>query len=349
MRRWLVGATGGVLALVLAGAVGWALRIALEPAAALESTARWVTTTVEKGSVSRTIRLSAAATWVVERTLPVRVSGVVTAVTVDASRDTSPGETVLTVDLRPVVVGRGDVPAFRDLARGASGDDVRQLQALLQETGFASAAPSGTFDAATSRAVRAWQKAHGLPVDGVVRAGDVIYVPRLPARLRAADGIGPGSTVATGDDALGVLAAEPRFRIDLQEEQVDLVLPGTAVDVHGPQGEVWRGAVSDTVRPVDGTPHVTVRGSDDTSLCADACGTLPQDDEVLLLTEVHVVPRVDGPVVPAGAVSTAAGGETFVTTEDGRRVTVSVRAQAGGSVVVDGVPVGTAVRIPAAS
>ncbi len=54
------------------------------------------------------------------------------------------------------------------LRLGDSGEPVRCLQAALLTNGFATAAPTGTFDDATDVAVRAAQTARGLAVDGVV-------------------------------------------------------------------------------------------------------------------------------------------------------------------------------------
>jgi hypothetical protein len=50
---------------------------------------------------------------------------------------------------------------------GASGDEVACLQAQLAKAGFTVASPSGTFDAATDQAVRSFQSARSLGVDGI--------------------------------------------------------------------------------------------------------------------------------------------------------------------------------------
>lgn len=55
----------------------------------------------------------------------------------------------------------------RDLAQGAVGLDVSVLQFLLRARGFCSDEPTGAFTAGTTRAVKAFQSAHGLAVDGI--------------------------------------------------------------------------------------------------------------------------------------------------------------------------------------
>jgi membrane-bound lytic murein transglycosylase B len=47
-----------------------------------------------------------------------------------------------------------------------SRDDVRALQAALNDRGFAAGAADGQFGPASRQALRAWQRAQGLPADG---------------------------------------------------------------------------------------------------------------------------------------------------------------------------------------
>ncbi len=54
------------------------------------------------------------------------------------------------------------------LVRGARGADVRDLQSLLHDGGYQKGKATGVLDAATERAVRRFQRAQGLGVDGVV-------------------------------------------------------------------------------------------------------------------------------------------------------------------------------------
>jgi hypothetical protein len=56
----------------------------------------------------------------------------------------------------------------RTLRRGSSGAEVRLLQQLLTDLGFYTGPINGFFDAATERAVRAFQASVGIRVDGIV-------------------------------------------------------------------------------------------------------------------------------------------------------------------------------------
>lgn len=58
----------------------------------------------------------------------------------------------------------------RKLKRGCSGSDVKRLQELLTELGYDCGTADGIFGSKTEAAVKAFQKAHSLYVDGIVGA-----------------------------------------------------------------------------------------------------------------------------------------------------------------------------------
>jgi peptidoglycan hydrolase-like protein with peptidoglycan-binding domain len=60
------------------------------------------------------------------------------------------------------------------LRPGASGEAVRELQQALKGLGYHPGTVDGHFGARTESAVKAFQKARGIPVDGIV--GDVTWV-----------------------------------------------------------------------------------------------------------------------------------------------------------------------------
>src|SRR5215213_2403681 len=78
------------------------------------------------------------------------------------------GDVLLTASGRPVFVLQGDVPAYRDLVPGISGQDVRQLKDALRRLGF-DPGPGDTYDVGTSAAVEAWYKAKGWEPFGSTR------------------------------------------------------------------------------------------------------------------------------------------------------------------------------------
>lgn len=346
-RRVIARMVGPVVTALLVGtALGWAARVVLEPATTLEPAPDYAVVDVTSGSVGRSVELAVTATWDTVAPLPVRSAGVITAVPIAPGELVDAGDVLLTVDARPVVAAAGAVPAYRDLARGDRGADVAQLERLLHARGLLDDEPDDMFDASTRNAVRRWQAATGVPADGVVRASDVVFVPTLPARLQPADDVVPGATVSPGQFAFDVLASAPHLTIPLQDEQTGLVRAGMSVRVDVGDGVTWSAIVDRVQTPPGGSATATLVGTDGSAVCTTDCALVPARGATALPGRVDVVPAVQGPVVPAAAVSTDARGATFVTDAAGNRVPVTVLATAGGLSAVSGVRPGSTVRLP---
>lgn len=86
--------------------------------------------------------------------------GVITTLPVQNTQLTE-GDVLLAASGRPVFVLQGDVPTYRDLVPGISGDDVRQLESGLQRLGFDPGPVDGTYDEQTSAAVAEWYASAG--------------------------------------------------------------------------------------------------------------------------------------------------------------------------------------------
>ena len=71
------------------------------------------------------------------------------------------GSVMLTESSRPMFVLQGEIPAYRDLVPGISGNDVRQLEKGLERLGFDPGPIDGAYDAQTSAAVAQWYKSAG--------------------------------------------------------------------------------------------------------------------------------------------------------------------------------------------
>ena len=79
------------------------------------------------------------------------------------------GAVALTASGRPVFVFQGQVPAYRDLAPGVSGEDVRQLEAGLKRMGFDPGPVDGIYDQQTGAAVARWYAKKGWEPFGSTR------------------------------------------------------------------------------------------------------------------------------------------------------------------------------------
>jgi peptidoglycan hydrolase-like protein with peptidoglycan-binding domain len=71
------------------------------------------------------------------------------------------GDVMLTASGRPLFVFQGEIPAYRDLVPGISGEDVRQLEEGLKRLGFDPGPIDGAYDEQTSAAVADWYSSAG--------------------------------------------------------------------------------------------------------------------------------------------------------------------------------------------
>lgn len=343
-----------VLALVVAAAAGagfWAGRVALQaPVDPLAMNPPPSTYVVETGMVGRSLSFAALAEWELVPLAQRSGSGVVTSVLLDAEGGVvEPGDVAFTVNLRPVVVAEGAVPMFRSMGLRAEGADVAQLQTLLIGLGFYEGETDGVFGVSTRTAVRAWQESLGVEDSGVVEAGDIAFVPSLPARVVLAESVTVGARLADGETVLLLVPDVPVFQIPLAPEQAALVPLTADVVVSFAEG-TWEAQIVRAIeKPEFGQLDLILSGSDGGSVCGDDCAEWVElQGRNNFRAEVIVVPETTGPVVPVAAISTNPGNEPYVTLEDGTQVPVTIVASASGIAVVEGIDAGTVIQLPVA-
>lgn len=340
-RRWLGPGMWGVAVLAAAG-LGVVLgRWAFEPPPVVAAASTPETVTVAEMTVGTSVPLAVSARWTARPFGVGAASGVLTSVDVAEGATVLAGQRLYTVDLRPVVAAVGDVPAFRDLAQGARGADVGQLQRLLVDGGFLGAHRDGVFDRATLVAAKAWQASLGVEQDGVVRAGDLVFAARLPARVRLADDVAVGRRLVPGDVVLSVLDGDPEFVATIpQAQEADPTLPiEVTVDA-----EVVPAVVAGSRDDQSGNALWTLTRPDGSALCAARCEEVPLDPQQAVFPARQVlVPEVTGPGVPAAAVWFTAAGEPYLVGSDGARLPVRILGRGQGAVVIAGVEPGTVV------
>jgi peptidoglycan hydrolase-like protein with peptidoglycan-binding domain len=276
--------------------------------------------------------------------------GTVTAVSVSPGDEVKPGQVLYAVNLRPVVVAEGSTPAFRALSRGAKGADVQQLQVMLTELGLFSGASDGQFGGATERAVRGWQGSLGVDKDGMVQAGDLVFVPSLPGRVALdKEIIHRGATLVGGEAAVSGLAAVPTFTISVTRQQASAMPAGTVVELDIEDAS-WTAIVAgqESHPELQETVVVTLEGTGG-PVCGDQCGLVPVTGESLLNSRIITQETVAGIVAPSAALWSAADGTVSVIDDQGVPHEVRVLASAQGMSVVEGVDRGMRVRVPAGS
>jgi multidrug efflux pump subunit AcrA (membrane-fusion protein) len=146
----------------------------------------------------------------------------------------------------------GSRPAWRPLGPGVSdGADVRQLEANLKLLGFTRKGDkiNRHWDARTTAAVKRWQRSAGLPVDGEIDLGEVVFLPEairvteIPAALGSM--VGQGGAVLSGTSDRRVVG------LDLDAADRSLVEVGKAVEVELPDGTSVPGTIQSISRVAD--------------------------------------------------------------------------------------------------
>jgi peptidoglycan hydrolase-like protein with peptidoglycan-binding domain len=237
----------------------------------------------------------------------------------------SQGDVLLAVDGEPVVLLLGDIPAYRLMEIGTEGEDVRQLQTALEELGFGSVdgfAVDGSFTAATTVAVIAWQQSVGARPDGIVNLGDVVFLAE-PIRVGATP-IAAGDQLRDGMPILSASSNATNVSVDLSTDDQDLVDVGDDVVVILPDESREPGVVSEIGTVVQANQQgATFFEMSVTLINAEAA---PGLDEAPVDVEI-VSDRADNVlVVPVTALlALSEGGYAVeVVTEDGSIVLVAV-------------------------
>jgi len=348
-RWWVGGVLGGIVLVAAGAAVGWAGSTVFAPPPDVLDSTPFTTAEVVPGEVGSSINLNTVADW---KPVPIAAnlaSGTVTSVAVAPGQEVGVGSVLYSVNLRPVVIAQGAIPAFRSLARGTVGADVAQLQAMLTQLGFYDGDVSGDFGWRTQAAVEAWQLSLGLDDDGVVQAGDVVFVPTLPTRISLdAEKVVRGASIGAGESVISGLPAAPTFRVPVTDAQSAMMPDGTRVEVTGPDAQAWEGFVVDRIAQQQGsTIDVILTGPDGAPVCGVECGAISVTEQSLLRSRVVTVETVTGLTVPSAALVSRADGTIAVIEEDGTEHRVTVVTSARGMSVIEGVSAGLRVRVPA--
>jgi peptidoglycan hydrolase-like protein with peptidoglycan-binding domain len=240
------------------------------------------------------------------------------------------------VDGHKVPLLFGDRPAWRPLGPDASGADVRQLKQNLVALGFATAGSLGTGDAwtaATTDAVKRWQKATGLDQDGVVDLGEAVFLPG--AVIVASQSGHVGDDARPGGEVLTATPAAPVVTVKLDAAKRGLVKAGDTLDIELPGGKRIPGTVASVGTVASGdnnggggsqvevavTPHGSTDGLDGAPV--DVYVTRQRAENVL--------------AVPIGALlALAEGGYGIETAADHQLLPVETGLFADGQVEVRG-------------
>jgi peptidoglycan hydrolase-like protein with peptidoglycan-binding domain len=209
------------------------------------------------------------------------------------------------------VLLRGRVPAYRALAEGDSGADVRQLNAALVALGYASAddvdPTSDDFGWRTRVALEKLQKALGVDQTGTLELGAAIFLPGA-IRVTRVDGT-LGGAAGPGGPVLEATSTTRLVTVALDAAKQAQIRAGERVAITLPDGRTTPGVVSRV-----GTVATTSGQGADASTTVDveialarpaASGRLDQAPVQVAITTAAVR---DALVVPVTALLALAGG-----------------------------------------
>ncbi|HSA52557.1 MAG TPA: peptidoglycan-binding domain-containing protein [Yinghuangia sp.] len=142
------------------------------------------------------------------------------------------GQPVYAVDERPVPLLYGATPLYRELAPGDEGQDVAVVENNLVALGYTGFTADDAYTSATADAVRAWQKALGIPETGTIGPGDAVVAPEA----RRVDSVTATLGRAASGPVLDWTGTARGVSVALEVQYEDLVDTGTKATVELPDG-----------------------------------------------------------------------------------------------------------------
>jgi Putative peptidoglycan binding domain len=247
-RRWWRVLAGVVVVVVVAGAVVsvvWPFGGSSSGGSGSANPYQTVVGTVTKGTLTSRIAVNATLGHAGAYNLINRDQGTYTAVPA-VGQVIRQGQVAYRVDGSPVVLLYGRVPAYRALAEGATGADVRQLNRDLVALGYATAAEldpsSDYFSWQTAAALEELQAHLGVTQTGRLSLGQVVFLPSairvtaVPASL--------GGPAGPGSPALTATSTTPQVTINLDAAEQSYVKVGDGVTITLPDLQTTPGVIT---------------------------------------------------------------------------------------------------------
>jgi hypothetical protein len=151
------------------------------------------------------------------------------------------GKALYKVDAEPVPLLYGTLPAYRTLAPGVEGADVKQFEKNLWALGYRGFTVDSDYTAATASAVEQWQEDQNEDDTGRVEPGRIRYAPG-PVRIDS-EAAQNGSVVQPGAEILQYSGTALVATVDLEMDSQRLARTGAAVHVEMPDGTTVPGRI----------------------------------------------------------------------------------------------------------
>jgi peptidoglycan hydrolase-like protein with peptidoglycan-binding domain len=205
------------------------------------------------------------------------------------------GDVMLTASGRPAFVLQGEIPAYRDLVPGISGDDVRQLESGLKRLGFDPGPVDGTYDEQTSAAVSDWYASAGFQPFGATPE-QLANIRALEQELAIAinDKLAADDAAAAAPLAVDAARASVDYAIANERANASAVLAVTQAAVVSAQlaGEVEIQAAIDAQKAAEREAQrlndLVVRLAADLDTAQRQAGVRLPVDEIVFVTALPV-------------------------------------------------------------
>jgi peptidoglycan hydrolase-like protein with peptidoglycan-binding domain len=153
------------------------------------------------------------------------------------------GDVLYRVDDVPVLLLCGAVPAYRDLALGATGDDVRQLNRNLRALGYDAGEPGDRdFTWQTREALKRLQHRKGFDATGALARDAAVVLPE-PVRIAKVTGA-LGAPARPGGPVARATSEALEVRVDLEATQQGEVRQGDRARITLPGNRSVTGRVA---------------------------------------------------------------------------------------------------------
>ncbi|GAA2630667.1 peptidoglycan-binding protein [Paractinoplanes durhamensis] len=258
------------------------------------------------------------------------------------------GKALYRLDNKPVVLLYGTLPAYRTLAPGVKGPDVKQLEKNLWALGYRGFTVDSTYSSATADAVEEWQDDLGLTETGRVESSQIVYAATA-VRVDSVT-VQNGSAAMAGTELLKYTGTTLVATVDLGMDSQRLAKQGVPVQVEMPDGKKLPGKIiklGTTVQAGQGDePDTTL-----IEVTVGFAGSPAGMDEASVTVYFTSSERKDVLTVPVAALLALAEGGYGVQVVDGattKIVAVETGLFADGKVEItgDGLAAGMKVGIP---
>lgn len=280
-------------------------------------------------------------------TISARAGGTVTTLAATGATITR-GKSLYRIDNQPVTLLYGSLPAYRTLASGETGADVKQFEKNLWALGYRGFTVDTKYSSATAAAVKDWQHDLGLTETGRVETSQILYAKsavRVDSRA-----VQLGAVVQPGAEILDITGIARVATVDLDVADQRLARMGATVKVSMPDGSVANGkitGVESTVIPASGQEDAQTK----IVVTIGFSGSVKAMDASAVTGSFVAAERPNVLTVPVAALLALAEGGYGVQVVDGTTthiVAVETGLFADGKVEVsgDGLTAGTKVGMP---